>query len=32
VHASPGETAELQRRLAAAGVELQWPPEIRNRR
>ena len=28
VHASPSATAELQRELAAAGVELAWPPEI----
>jgi hypothetical protein len=32
VHASPEHTAELQRELAAAGVELHWPPELRDRR
>lgn len=29
VHASPEATAELQRELSAAGVELEWPREIR---
>jgi hypothetical protein len=28
VHASREKTAELQRELTAAGVELAWPPEI----
>lgn len=30
VHASPDATAELQRELAATGVELEWPPGVKS--